>query len=282
MLNRISVPKFITTHLFDYDGVDELSQKTITEIKEGLARFNCSDPEVSIVIPVWNEEFNLARTLSSFSKMKTNHKVELILVNNNSTDRTQELIDLLGVKSIFQPVQSISITRQVGLEAAKGKYHLCADGDSIYPPDWIDTMVEKLKDDNVSCVYGTHSFLPSKNNSRVTLLIHELVSGVIYFLRRQNREYLNIFGFNFGFRTQDAFEIGGFNTKRQRWSDGWMAMTLMKKGKIKRLNSLQTRVWTNTRRLDADGTILKAIIKRLKKEKQNILEYLFNTPVKSS
>src|SRR5665647_2356450 len=101
-MGNFFLPTWLKQHLFTYDRISDVSEERLNRIKTGLAGLNSDSPDVSIVIPVWNEENNILKTLSSLSEIKTNYKCELILVNNNSTDNTQELIDSLGVRSVFE------------------------------------------------------------------------------------------------------------------------------------------------------------------------------------
>ena len=277
---RFSLPDWLQKHQYNYKTIDDVPEEVFSIIRAKLSRFNSAAPEVSIMIPVWNEEENLLRTLSTFADQTTTREVELVLINNKSTDRTQEIIDRCGVRSIFQPVQGISFTRQAGLEAAKGIYHLCADGDSFYPPGWIDAMVTTLQNPEVTVAHGRHSFIPPEDNGRISLGLYELIAESLFDIRRRNREYLNVLGFNFAFRTADGRKVGGFNTARPRWSDGWMAMSLMKLGKIVCINSDDARVWTSARRLIADGSLGKAFQRRIRKEITRIKEYFVNPPIK--
>jgi glycosyltransferase involved in cell wall biosynthesis len=263
MFTKFKTPEWVKFHNFHYKDFDSVDPSILKRIKSDLAKFNTENPEVSIVIPAYNEETSLLHTLSSLSKIKTKYSTQLIVVNNNSTDKTQQVLDACGVKSIFEPRQGISFTRQTGLESASGKYMLNADADSIYPETWVDDYVNALQDESVSCVYGSYSFIP-EYSSRFVLANYELISEFIIGLRRFRKEYLNVLGFNFAFRRKDALKVGGFNTNRQRWQDGWMAMMLMKEGKLKSVKT--ARVWTSDRRLMYDGGIWNAAIKRLKKE----------------
>jgi cellulose synthase/poly-beta-1,6-N-acetylglucosamine synthase-like glycosyltransferase len=80
---------------------------------------------------------------------------------------------------------------------SRGKYHLCADADTFYPPGWIDLMVAPMeKDGNVTGVYGRYSFVPPKKDSRLGLLFYEWMAGIMVRVRKRKREYLNVFGFN--------------------------------------------------------------------------------------
>ncbi len=254
---------------------EKLSHKFITSLKNDLSKFSEKRPVVSIVMPVYNEEKNLIQTLYSLSKLNLNYPTELIVVNNNSTDKTQFILDELNVQSIFNPKQGISFTRQMGLETAKGKYHLCVDGDALYHPEWLNEYVELLKDSKITIVYGPYSFIPEYGlHSRTIFAIYEIITTGFYRIRRRNKEYINVLGFNFGFRTEDAKKVGGFNTSRPRWSDGWMAMTLQKLGTLKFVKSESGRVWTTARRLNADGSLWKAFINRVKRETPHLKEHI--------
>jgi len=275
-MSRFTMPAWIYRHTtIQYKENDLYSLQIIDKIKEKLKRFHHDDPEVSIVIPAYNEEKNILKTLSSISELRTSYRTELIVANNNSTDRTQELLDRCGVRSVFVKDQGISYARQGGLEAAKAPIIANADADSIYPPEWLDTIVEPLHDPSISCSYGTYSFIPGEGNNRFTLGIYETAANAFFAVKRKQRECVNVMGFNFAYRKADALEVGGFyhqlNRKvTQRSEDGWMAMCLTQKGKLYLVESPLARVWTSDRRLMDDGSISKALYKRATKELSRI------------
>ena len=279
MTNRFIVPKWLKEHLFEYSSIEDIPKNQLEKIKTNLAKFSNLNPEVSIVMPVWNEEQNIIKTLSSISQNKSNYKCELIIINNKSTDNTQKILDYFNIHTIQENKQGISFARQTGLENAKGKFHLCVDGDTLYPPNWIDAMVEPLKEKKITCVCAKHSFIPI-NSSHVILGLYELAAEFLFAIRNRHRKYLNVLGFNFGFRTEDAKKAGGFNISRPRWSDGWMAMSLMESGEIYIIKSETARTWTSARRLLADGSLTKAFMKRIKKEITRIKEYVTNPQIK--
>jgi glycosyltransferase involved in cell wall biosynthesis len=273
-MSRFKVPAWVKKHNIEYDDFRKIPGSKLHELSDNLRKFREQNPLVSIVIPAYNEEKNIIRTLSSLSDIKTHYPVEILVINNNSTDRTQEILDLLGVKSVFEKRQGISFTRQTGLEKAKGRYILNADSDTIYPSGWVDTFVAKLKNPDVSCVYGRYSFIPGTGSTRFKLGLYEIMAEAIFRLRRKKRDYLNVLGFNFAFRKADGIKVGGFNINRQRWQDGWMAMQLMKLGKIELVTSIDARTWTSDRRLMYDGGLFQAFAKRAKIQLSRMKEYL--------
>src|ERR1051325_9223319 len=264
--NFLGLPSWLGKLQTEYDDFYRLSPAIANSLKEELKKYHASQPEVTIAIPAYNEEKNITRTLASFARMNPKYKTELIVINNNSQDRTKEILNELGVSTIDEPRQSISHARQAGLDNAKGKYFLNADSDSIYLDGWIDTYVEALKDSSVACVYGTYSFIPGNNSSRFELAMYEAMTRALFLLRRKKMDFFNVLGFNFAFRREDGLKAGGFNVTRQLWSDGWMAMTLAQFGKIERISNKNVRVWTSDRRLVYDGGLFNAVLKRLTKE----------------
>jgi glycosyltransferase involved in cell wall biosynthesis len=260
-----------------YQQLTELEKE---ELKFRLRKFQSDKPEVSVVIPAYNEEHNIYRTLSSLASNLTTLRVEIIVINNNSTDKTQEVLDTLGVRSYFQPKQGIAYARQLGLAHAKGRYHLCADADSLYPPMWIETMTRTMmKQPEVVCVYGRYSLLPPPNQGRLGLFLYESLTGILFRMRRGNKEFINALGFNMGFITELGRAKNGFEVKQVRKfnnsmqsedytetsEDGTMALLLGQVGKLKMVTDPRARVFTSSRKLLDEGSIAKAFWSRMKK-----------------
>ena len=124
-------------------------------------------------MPAYNEEDNIVQTLASLCNNETQRSVEIIVVNNNSKDRTEELAKACGVTCLQQTIQGITPTRNFGLAHARGKYVLNADADTIYPKDWIEQMVKPLDNDNVAITYGRFSFIPIGSTGRFTYFFYE-------------------------------------------------------------------------------------------------------------
>lgn len=63
--------------------------------------------------------------------------------------------------------------RQCGLNHAKGKYCVCIDSDTMYPPLYITTMTKALQQKGVMAAYALWSFLPDKHYSQTGLFFYE-------------------------------------------------------------------------------------------------------------
>ncbi|ACT91445.1 glycosyl transferase family 2 [Dyadobacter fermentans DSM 18053] len=287
-MSLLGLPKWILPHLFTNKRFEDLTEAEIQALRERISRFKHETPDVSVVIPAWNEENNIYRTLSSLSASRTRYNVEIVVVNNNSTDGTQNVLDKLGVRNYLQTVQGTPFARQMGLDNARGKFHLCADSDTFYPPDWIDLMVEPMaKNARVTGVYGNYAFIPPDGQGRLGLWFYEKFAGLMIQIRKKNREYLNVYGFNMGFVTEVGRRTGGFKVSGQRIyanivgsdfqneaEDGRMALNLKKEGDLQQVTSSKATVFTSPRRLLDDGSISKAFFNRAKRQLQGMRDYL--------
>jgi glycosyltransferase involved in cell wall biosynthesis len=288
-MSVLSLPDWVKPHFYEGVKFNGLSEDQVSDLKRRLSKFSHEEPDVSIMIPSWNEENNIFRTLSSLASSTTSLKVEIVVINNNSTDNTQVILDQLNVRSYFQPLQGIPYARQMGLEKARGKYHLCADSDTFYPPRWIDEMVRPMiQQKDIVGVYGRYAFIPPPGVRRVNLYAYEKVAGMLVRIRKYRREHINVLGFSMGFVTDIGRKTGGFKVTNVRMfdnaigseyyveeaEDGRMALNLKTVGKLKLITSSKARVFTSPRRLSAEGGVLTAFKNRIKLHTSRITEYL--------
>ena len=256
--------------------IEKNSKAGVSGLHQLLTRFHGKDPQVSIIVPAYNEERTLERLLASMAAQVTHYRMELLVVNNNSTDRTQDLLDEYGVRSVFVREQGVAHARQAGLEAARGKYIANADADTVYPPTWLEALIEPLENPAISCTYGTYSFIPGPKTSAFQLGLYERASRISAILRRRSRESTNVLGFNFAFRRADALAVGGFdvnaghqgaaNHESGPCEDGWMAECLAQKGRLYPVTSRKARARTSDRRLLQHGGLWQAFTVRLRRE----------------
>lgn len=95
---------------------------------------------VSVIITTKNEEQTIVRLLNSLKKQSYKNK-EVIVVDNNSTDKTQEVVKKMGVKVYsFGPERSAQ--RNFGAKIAKGEYLLFVDADMELSRDVLKECVE--------------------------------------------------------------------------------------------------------------------------------------------
>ena len=127
-------------------------------------------------------------------------------------------------------------------------------------------------------VYGGHSFLPDPRASRLSLAIHEGLGNIARTVRRRHREYINVHGFNSGFRKKDGQEHGSYNHDALGSEDGEMARQLQTIGRLHYCTDASCRVWTSPRRLLTNGGLIAGSWRRIKKETKRLGEYLTGNP----
>ena len=278
----MTLPNWVSDILEKPLSIKDYSHKEIDSLKHQLRRFSNNSPVVSIIIPAWNEEKGILHTLISLANTNCQFAAELIVVDNNSTDGTALLLHKLGVKSLLETKQGVGHARTKGLINAKGKYILTGDSDTLYPPTWITEMTNAMANgvkENVLCVTGGYSFLPSDDSPRWQYALYEMMSSVVIKKKQRMQPYLTALGFNCGFVREKGLQVDGYNIETQRTfrgvagvlennatEDGMMALRLMETGgTIKCLNSKDARVWTSDRRIQMDGGLKKAMKMRFNK-----------------
>lgn len=235
----------------------------VAKVKDGVAKHRSSS-EVSVVAIAHNEAERITACLWSLVENITYHDYELIVVNNCSTDDTEEVLRALGVTYYNEGRKGPGHARQCGLDHAGGKYYLCIDADTLYPPYYIDTMVAALGGDGVVCAYGLWSFLPAEGYSRFSMALYEGLRDIYLRLQNLRRPELNVRGMVFAFITDEGRKCG-FRTDIIRGEDGSLALALKGSGRLSFVTSRKARAVTGYGTLSADGSLLRAFAARLRK-----------------
>lgn len=218
----------------------EVPDEIFDEIKTKLAQKQSADPLVSIVVIAYNEEKRLPACLWSLSDLITQYPIEIIGVNNNSKDRTEEIYQRLGLQYYTEIRQSPGFARKCGLDHAKGKYYFCIDADTFYPPRYVDLMMRKLSKPEVSCVSSFWSFFPDENHSAFGLFLFELIRDAFLYVQHFKRPELCVRGMVFAFKS-DLVRKVTIRTDIRRGEDGSLALSLKPYGKIAFLYNRQAR-----------------------------------------
>jgi glycosyltransferase involved in cell wall biosynthesis len=104
-------------------------------------------PRISVIIPAYNEEGYLGATLENvhraIQEYARTHQapVEVIVVNNNSTDRTEEVAKAYGARILFEKKNQIAAARNAGGKAARGEIVAFLDADDHMSPNLL-TLVD--------------------------------------------------------------------------------------------------------------------------------------------
>lgn len=114
-------------------------------------------PKVSIIIPVYNTEQFIKDAVSSICN-QTLHELEIIIVNDGSTDNSQQIIEELAkndarISFYFQKNQGQSVARNLGMSKATGEYLYFMDSDDLLDSDALQSCYDKCNTETLDFVF---------------------------------------------------------------------------------------------------------------------------------
>jgi glycosyltransferase involved in cell wall biosynthesis len=114
---------------------------------------------VSVVIPCFNEEEGIAKVIDALPPSVD----EVVVVDNNSTDRTSEVAAGRGARVVFEKRKGYGAAYKAGLPAVTGEITVTMDGDGTYPMEQIEECIDYLLDNGLDFVSASR--FPLKNPS---------------------------------------------------------------------------------------------------------------------
>lgn len=165
------------------------------------------DYSISIVIPVHNSRKTIAQTIEyCLSQTYRLSDLEIITVDDGSTDDTADIIKKYPVKYIYQNNSGPAAARNAGFKAASGEIICFTDSDCIPEKDWVRKMVDKYTSDDVGGVGGSYDITNKES------LLAECIHEEIVQRHRETPIETNYLGsFNVSYRRRVLEEVGGFN-----------------------------------------------------------------------
>lgn len=94
----------------------------------------------SVVVPARNEELNLPAVLRSIAAQDFRGGVEVVVVDNGSTDRTALVAAEHGAAVVHEPRVGVCCARQSGTAAARGEIVVSTDADTVHPSTWLSAI----------------------------------------------------------------------------------------------------------------------------------------------
>src|SRR5260370_11238786 len=110
---------------------------------------------IRVVIAAFNEELDLPATICSLRDAISVCRcgVELMVVDNESADRTRQVARSFGAPVMHEPVHNIPRVRNAGAGVARGDFLAFVDADTIVPPYFLDGVAEAMGDP--ACIGGS-------------------------------------------------------------------------------------------------------------------------------
>jgi len=113
------------------------------------------NPTVSIIVPVKNGAATVQELLESLMQIDYDkNKLEVIVVDGNSTDDTQEIVSKFPVGLLKEERPGLNAARNTGINHSKGEIIAFTDCDCVVPRNWIKRLTEDFRNPQVGCVGG--------------------------------------------------------------------------------------------------------------------------------
>lgn len=198
---------------------------------------------ISVIVAAFNEEKDLPKCLTALTTQNfSKDDYEIIVVDNNSTDKTAEIAHRFGAKVIQEVKQGNTFAVKKGMDIASSEIVANTDADTIVFPDWLSVIKEIFEDKNV--VAATGSAYVKTGNNFVDLFyrkLYDLFIGINFFIGKPHMT-----GFNMIVRKKIYDEIGGINEKFTMSPDVDLGLRMGKKGRV--VFSTQLKALTSFRR----------------------------------
>ncbi|GAB5601738.1 glycosyltransferase family A protein [Thermus sp. FJN-A] len=158
---------------------------------------------ISVVIPAHNEEATLPACLEAL-RAQTLPPLEVLVVDNASTDRTREVAEAFGVRVVYCGQRGVAHARQAGLLAARGEWVAMTDADSLPTPAWLQALARRAE--GAVAVYGPLRFFGvSPIEAAFSEWGYRAFLNLMALLGRPN-----LAGANMMVRKEAALKVGGF------------------------------------------------------------------------
>jgi len=122
---------------------------------------------VTVLLPTLNEEKGVGKTIDSINKdyfKKNNCKIEIMIVDGDSKDKTQKIAKSKGAKIIVEKRKGYGRAYKTGMQKASGDIIVTGDADATYPFDRIHKYIKLLIDENLDFI-TTDRFAELKHGS---------------------------------------------------------------------------------------------------------------------
>jgi len=213
--------------------------------------------KLSFVIPAHNEEAYIGDCLASVIREvgSRQNEVEIIVVNNVSTDRTGEVAAAFPqVKVVDEPHKGIVWARRAGYLASSGDLIANIDADTTLPAGWLDEVLNEFSaDSKLIALSGPHVYQDLSLGMRFLVSFFYYLAYFFYILSRFVFHIGSMLqGGNFIIKREAIEKIHGFDTTIEFYGeDTDLARRLYKIGKVK--FTFRLKIYASSRRLTKEG-----------------------------
>ena len=190
---------------------------------------------ISLVITTYNRATLLADALKSVaaSRIENHGDVEVIVVDNNSTDGTRQTVDKIMadgfpfvLRYVFEPNQGLSHARNRGADEASGLYIAFMDDDERIDEDYLARLEPAFRSTQAICIGGPYVLCDNEPMPGWLPPLLQLSTGQQHYgkeVKVLDHENGRLLGGNMAFIRQELLDIGKYNTHLGRSGSSLLA-----------------------------------------------------------
>jgi glycosyltransferase involved in cell wall biosynthesis len=166
--------------------------------------------KISVIIPVYNGEKTIGETIASVLK-QTYKNWEILVIDDGSQDATLEVLREINdprLNVFSYPNAGQAVSRNRGIELARGEYIAFLDADDLWTPDKLETQLKALQENPQAAVAYSWTDYIDESGQFVQSGRHITINGDVYAALLVNNFLEN--GSNVLIRQQALTEVGGF------------------------------------------------------------------------
>lgn len=244
-----------------------------------IIRNSKEKPDTAIIIPAYNEEGYLARTLAGINlALEDQSYTSVIVVDNNSSDATSDIANFFGASVVHESKKGVARARQTGLESVSDsvKYILTTDADSIVSRNWVGTHKKTLDQKNAVFSYGAIKFISDDNLNLFSSLFFQgyTLSASLFHLINNCRGNIVCGGANSAYLKEIAILCGGYNKDFFVAEDTDIMKRVIQYGEA---HKSKNTVITSARRIIKDG-VVRHSIERLRNNLNRFVNRNYDDP----
>lgn len=212
---------------------------------------------VSVVVPAYNEEKYIGRLLASLKKFSNENILEILVVDNGSTDKTREVVQIIGmgdddfskkIKLINEPRKGVAWARTRGAEESHGAIIAFLDADAYIDENWFPKLSRYFSSEKVVCVSGPTYYYDVSFLMRIGVAVYWWFAATFI---AKITGYMGIFA-NLAVRAESLKKIGGIDTSVEFYGDDTnVTRRLSKVGKV--VFKRDFSVFASGRRVNNEG-----------------------------
>lgn len=188
-------------------------------------------PVISVIVPAYNEEKYLPKCLQALTHQDFPLPYEIIVVDNNSTDKTKEIAKKFGVRVILELQKGVLFTRDKGIRSATSEIIAMTDADTRPAKNWLLEIYQEFKNNkNLIFLSGPYTVYDGPLWNKIYV---KFVFSLINFLSKF-KIYFHSSGCNRAFKKKSYLLVGGFDINGPPAEDEIGLLSKFKKvGKVK-------------------------------------------------